>query len=1107
MVNITDSTVENNVDINATENTQTIDVTQEPDQIIGIEGAESNQDVLVIQEEDSQDINVETPTGGVGLRGYSAYEIAVQNGFKGTEQEWLKSLEGEDGSTPYIKDGYWYIDEINTNVKAEGEKGERGDRGEKGEQGIQGAQGVQGIQGIQGEQGIPGVKGDKGDKGDGFSIAKTYPSVAAMNEGYTTDGVPLNGFVLINTGNVSDEDNAKLFVKLENGYSYLTDLSGAQGIQGEKGEKGEQGPQGEKGIQGEQGIQGEKGDPYILNNNDKLSIAETVEREIEIWRYQPKEDNTLETESKEVVGAINELLSNITGNAWIMYDDLEGANDFTFDFNFVSNGIAFTQMLVSYYEEDDGTAYTFVQYRNLDTQTVRMVYNEQFGGWEDSTYKTIYTDNIDISLDDIATKIPTALFERLTTEAKTVVGAINEVNEKIVENADSFEEQVKETTFGKWISNFVGNATDFITALIAKIKDVVKTEEVAELENEDEARSPNTVVGAIQKANRRATAIENGTTKVGASTKADKLSTARKITFTGDVSGEMTFDGSKDESVNLSVLGGGTGGKDGLSTYLYNGVFVTPLALKPIITAVDIADITIPSGREIQVGDFLIDTEGTLASVSGIAENLVYYKVEMSLKGEGGDTSNLATLDKIYTLDTWGGETEELYAEDTGINWTQQAVFLKDDGEEMSRAFIALQVPIVAGDGIEFEQDEENPVIKINAQNTIDKIYYMEQDQRVDSVAARDFGLFWQVGGRMMDEDDNALAEYSCDQNAPIVAGNGIEFEVDEENRVVKINATGGGTEGGDTSNLATVDKIYSIGTWMGETEELYAEDTGINWSQQAAFFNEDGEDMSRPYIALQVPIVAGDGIEFEQDEENPVIKINAISDSVVGTWVLNDVLTITSDMNATVNFIGYDADGIEREFKYFHVTVIESDGYMATDYSVEYEDDDGNYYMVCDTTDTMWNNEASKNITITAQPNEKEFRTWLKANGTKQVEEPPYMKKIKVELTGGEMVTDIINKMVDAGYQFGAFGFVEFTGARSALYGLTINHYGGNVYNIGGIDFGTFYTMANNVRDWSTVYLWSFSGYFQPPIPYCDDANNGQVLKVVNGVPTWTDL
>ena len=30
--------------------------------------------------------------------GLSAYEIAVENGFTGTEEEWLESLEGEDGN-------------------------------------------------------------------------------------------------------------------------------------------------------------------------------------------------------------------------------------------------------------------------------------------------------------------------------------------------------------------------------------------------------------------------------------------------------------------------------------------------------------------------------------------------------------------------------------------------------------------------------------------------------------------------------------------------------------------------------------------------------------------------------------------------------------------------------------------------------------------------------------------------------------------------------------------------------------------------------------------------------------------------------------------------
>ena len=34
------------------------------------------------------------------IHGKSAYEIAVMHGFDGTEEEWLESLEGEDGHTP-----------------------------------------------------------------------------------------------------------------------------------------------------------------------------------------------------------------------------------------------------------------------------------------------------------------------------------------------------------------------------------------------------------------------------------------------------------------------------------------------------------------------------------------------------------------------------------------------------------------------------------------------------------------------------------------------------------------------------------------------------------------------------------------------------------------------------------------------------------------------------------------------------------------------------------------------------------------------------------------------------------------------------------------------
>ena len=35
-------------------------------------------------------------------RGYSAYEVAVRNGYKGTEAEWLESLKGRDGGVAAV---------------------------------------------------------------------------------------------------------------------------------------------------------------------------------------------------------------------------------------------------------------------------------------------------------------------------------------------------------------------------------------------------------------------------------------------------------------------------------------------------------------------------------------------------------------------------------------------------------------------------------------------------------------------------------------------------------------------------------------------------------------------------------------------------------------------------------------------------------------------------------------------------------------------------------------------------------------------------------------------------------------------------------------------
>ena len=78
--------------------------------------------------------------GGSGTAGKSAYEIAVDNGFVGTETEWLESLKGADGTngatfTPYVSSSgelSWTNDADKENPATVNIKGVKGDRGDSG---------------------------------------------------------------------------------------------------------------------------------------------------------------------------------------------------------------------------------------------------------------------------------------------------------------------------------------------------------------------------------------------------------------------------------------------------------------------------------------------------------------------------------------------------------------------------------------------------------------------------------------------------------------------------------------------------------------------------------------------------------------------------------------------------------------------------------------------------------------------------------------------------------------------------------------------------------------------------------------------------------------
>lgn len=99
----------------------------------------------------------------VGADGESAYEIAVSNGFVGTEEDWLASLIGPQGPTgPAGADGATGPAGA---TGPQGEPGPTGPQGEAGSVGPAGETGPAGPTGATGEAGPAGVTGPTGPQG------------------------------------------------------------------------------------------------------------------------------------------------------------------------------------------------------------------------------------------------------------------------------------------------------------------------------------------------------------------------------------------------------------------------------------------------------------------------------------------------------------------------------------------------------------------------------------------------------------------------------------------------------------------------------------------------------------------------------------------------------------------------------------------------------------------------------------------------------------------------------------------------------------------------------------------------------------------------------
>lgn len=229
-------------------------------------------------------------------RGYSAYEVALQQGFEGTEEEWLRTLVGPQGEagvsisdvrlnddftlTVTLDDGTEFTTE---SIKGDkGDKGQKGDKGDTGERGPQGQQGIQGVQGPRGQTGPQGQVGPQGPKGDKGDTGQRGPQGQVGPRGETGAAFTYDDFTPEQLELLRGPQGQKgqTGPKGDIGQKGEKGDTGSQGLKGDtgpKGDIGQTGPEGKQGPQGPKGDKGDKGDPGQPGTNMEIHICSITE--------------------------------------------------------------------------------------------------------------------------------------------------------------------------------------------------------------------------------------------------------------------------------------------------------------------------------------------------------------------------------------------------------------------------------------------------------------------------------------------------------------------------------------------------------------------------------------------------------------------------------------------------------------------------------------------------------------------------------------------------------------------------------------------------------------------------------------------------------------
>ena len=182
-----------------------------------------------------------TFTGEVGAQGLSAFQLAMANGFVGTEEQWLLSLKGVDG-----------VDGTNGSNGFNGSNGVDGANGADGADGSNGTNGVDGLSAYQVwvQQGNSGTPADYLASLQGQSITVKGTLTSAQIIGLDTNSLVLNDAYF-------SSDSFQLFVW--DGVSQWVasgSLRGQQGLTGNAGLDGVNGIDGTNGVDGVDGADG-----------------------------------------------------------------------------------------------------------------------------------------------------------------------------------------------------------------------------------------------------------------------------------------------------------------------------------------------------------------------------------------------------------------------------------------------------------------------------------------------------------------------------------------------------------------------------------------------------------------------------------------------------------------------------------------------------------------------------------------------------------------------------------------------------------------------------------------------------------------------------------